>query len=107
VARGASAPLAEPVLRDVRAGVLLRVRVTPRASVNAVEARRNGALVIRVTAAPADGQANPAVCRTVARTLGIGRSYVTVERGERARTKLLLIAGMSAAQVTERIIEQA
>lgn len=93
------------MLRDVRAGVRLRVRVTPRASVNAVEPPRNGALVVRVTAAPADGQANAAACRTVARALGVGRSYVTVERGERAREKVLHIAGMSAEQGAARLIE--
>jgi hypothetical protein len=65
------------------------VRVTPRASTNAVGGERDGALIVRVTAAPAEGAANDAVIRVVARALGIAPSALRIERGGTSRTKML------------------
>lgn len=67
------------------------VRVTPRASANAVGGERDGALVVRVTAPPVEWKANEAVVALLADALGISRSTVRVERGARARTKLVSI----------------
>ena len=67
------------------------VRVTPRASANAVGGERDGALVVRVTAPPVEGRANDAVVALLADALGIARGRVRVERGAAARTKLVTI----------------
>jgi uncharacterized protein (TIGR00251 family) len=75
---------------------LLAVRVQPRAKRDEVVGERNGAIVIRVAAPPVDGKANAALCRFVARQAGVGRSAVTVVRGESARDKLLRVDGLSA-----------
>ena len=75
------------------------VRVTPRASANAVGGERDGALVVRVTAAPADGAANDAVVRLVAKALGIAPSGVLIERGGTSRTKVLSVPVAAEAAV--------
>ena len=67
------------------------VRVTPRASANAVGGERDGALVVRVTAAPAEGAANVAVVKALARALGIAASTVRIERGATGRTKVVSV----------------
>jgi uncharacterized protein YggU (UPF0235/DUF167 family) len=67
------------------------VRVTPRASANSVGGERDGALIVRVTAAPAEGAANDAVVRLVARALGIAPSALRIERGATSRTKVLSV----------------
>jgi uncharacterized protein (TIGR00251 family) len=69
----------------------LRVRLQPRAHRDEIVGMRDGALVVRVTAAPVDGKANEALCRLVAEHLGVARSRVTVVRGHRARQKVLRI----------------
>ena len=69
--------------------VRFRVRVTPRASATAVGGERDGALLVRVTASPADGRANEAVTRLVARAVGVAPSEVSLEAGHTARTKTL------------------
>jgi hypothetical protein len=51
-------------------------------------------LSVRVTAPPEDGKANAAVCKLVAKTLGVPKSAVRVVRGESARHKMLEIDGM-------------
>ena len=60
-----------------------------RAARTAVGGRRDGALVVRVTAAPVEGAANEAVARAVARALGVPASAVAIERGQRGRRKVL------------------
>jgi hypothetical protein len=67
------------------------IRVTPRASANSVGGERDGALIVRVTAAPAEGAANDAVVRLVARALGIAPSALRIERGGTSRTKVLSV----------------
>lgn len=85
-------------------GVLVRVRVQPRASRDEILGRRaDDVLGVRVTAAPVDGQANAAVTGLVAKALGVPRSAVTVVRGERGREKLLRVAGLSAVEVRARL----
>jgi len=67
----------------------LPVRVTPRASRDALAGfDADGVLLVRVTAPPADGAANAAVTRLLARALGLpGRDIVLVS-GATSRLKL-------------------
>jgi uncharacterized protein len=64
-----------------------RVRVTPRASANAVGGERDGALLVRVTPPPVRGKANHAVVELLAEALDVPPSEVHVERGAAARIK--------------------
>jgi uncharacterized protein len=80
-------------------GAELRVRVQPRASANEVGEVRDGALQVRVTAPPADGRANEAVRKLVARRLRVGISRVEIVRGAGARDKVLRVAGVSEEQL--------
>jgi uncharacterized protein (TIGR00251 family) len=63
------------------------IRVTPRASTNAVAGERDGVLLVRVTAPPVDGKANDAVVALLAKTLGMPRGGVQVVGGASSRTK--------------------
>jgi hypothetical protein len=67
---------------------ILHVRVTPRASRDAVEGfDLEGTLRIRVTAPPADGEANAAVTRLLAHALRVPSRDVVLVSGASARTK--------------------
>jgi len=78
--------------------VIFRVRVTPRASANAVGGERDGALLVRVTAPPVEGRANDAVVELLAEALDVPRGAVHVEHGTAARTKLVSVPrGVEAA----------
>ncbi len=57
---------------------------------------RDGVLLARVSAPPVQGRANRALCRLVARRVGVAPSRVTVVRGESSREKLLRIEGVDA-----------
>jgi hypothetical protein len=91
-------------MTTARDGVLLRVRVTPRASRDEIAGwREPDVLAVRVTAPPLEGEANRAVEELLARALGVARSAVTVVRGERGRHKHVRIAGSSREQIATRL----
>jgi uncharacterized protein len=72
----------------------LTVRATPKADRNEIAGRRaDGALLVRVTAAPEDGRANAAVCALVAKALRVPKGAVRVVRGETSRDKVLEVDG--------------
>lgn len=82
---------------------MLSVRVQPRASSDVIVGWQAGALRVRVTAPPVEGEANRAVARLLARALRVAPSAVTVVRGARGRDKLVRIAGLSEADVRARL----
>jgi uncharacterized protein (TIGR00251 family) len=90
-------------LSEREGSALVRVRVQPRASHDEIVGERDGALVVRVTAPPAEGRANDAVCRLVARAAGIAPSRARLVRGASARNKLLRLDGVPAAEAARRL----
>jgi uncharacterized protein (TIGR00251 family) len=76
------------------ADTLLKVRVQPGSSRNELAGRRDGTLVIRVTAQPVDGKANEAACKLLAEHCGIPPSRVEIVRGESRREKVVRLVGL-------------
>lgn len=81
----------------------MRLRVQPRASRDEIVGWQEGALRLRVTAPPVEGEANRAVAALLARVLGVAPSRIRVMRGERARDKLVRITGLTGADVRARL----
>jgi uncharacterized protein (TIGR00251 family) len=80
------------------------VRLTPRGGRDAITGLRDdGVVVARVSAPPVDGQANEALCRLLAKALGVPRSAVAVVRGQTARDKVVRVAGLEARDAHERL----
>lgn len=65
----------------------LVVRVTPRAARDALAGYSGGVLHVRVTAPPAEGAANAAVVRLLARTLRLPSRDIVLASGANARLK--------------------
>jgi hypothetical protein len=75
---------------------LVALHVTPRSAKPGIGGWREGAdgrreLEVRVAEAPADGAANEAVVKLVARALGIGRAEVKIVSGAASRHKRVAI----------------
>lgn len=79
------------------------VRVQPGASRSELVRWDGGTLQLRLAARPVEGRANAAVVDLVAGLLGVPKSRVSIERGHRARVKVLLAEGLSDAEVGERL----
>ena len=79
--------------------VIVRVRVTPKSSLEAVEGvgltAEGAAFLARVRSAPADGEANAALEKLVARWLDVPKSTVRLTHGAKSRVKSLTIRGDS------------
>ena len=86
-------PSEGPCVRQLGNEVVLSIRVQPRARKNEVLNVRNGRLLVRTTAAPADGKANKAVIGLLAAFLDIAPSRIHLVRGKTARNKDLRISG--------------
>lgn len=87
---------------------LVAVRVSPgarRARVGGSWTDQHGTarLVVRVTAAPEDGQANKAVCAAVAAALCLPKSSIAITAGEKSRLKTLSIKTADAAALSARL----
>ncbi|HJU77077.1 MAG TPA: DUF167 domain-containing protein [Sphingomicrobium sp.] len=75
---------------------ILSIRVTPRSASPGIGGWRQGPdgreeLEVRVAEAPADGAANAAVVKLLAKALGISRSEVSIASGHASRHKRLAV----------------
>ena len=81
----------------------LNVKVHPRAKRNAVEVSDDGAVTIRVTAAPEKGKANIAAVKLLASRLDLPRASVSIIRGHTSRNKVVRVNGIEDAELKERL----
>lgn len=86
-------------ITESKGSVAFAVRVTPRASRDAIEGDYQGALKVRLTAPPVDDRANEALRRLLANHLKVPISAVRILAGEKSRTKRISIAGTTSAQI--------
>jgi uncharacterized protein (TIGR00251 family) len=80
-------------------GVLLAVKVQPRASRDEIGEPLGNELRIKVTAPPVDSAANEAVVKLLAKTLGVGRGSVELVRGQTSRHKVFKLHGLKVDEV--------
>jgi len=80
-------------------GLILNVRVIPRAARSQIAGRRDDALLIRLNAPPVDGAANAALIELFAQALGIPRRNIEIVSGHRSRTKRVRITGVTSADL--------
>lgn len=83
----------------------LKVRVTPRASRNEIEGWDGETLRIRVTAPPAEGQANEACRELLAKALGVPKSRIALVQGAHHREKVFRVEG-GDPQVLQQFVGQ-
>ena len=84
-------PGSPPAVRlPVRDAVRFAVRLTPRGGADRVDGvGEDGALRVRVAAPPVEGAANEALCRLLARELGVAPGAVRIVAGASGRRKLV------------------
>lgn len=71
----------------------LNVRVSAKASRNAVTGVKNDSLAISVTSVPENGKANKAVVKVLSERLACAKSKIQLVQGETCRNKLFVIDG--------------
>ncbi len=84
-------------------GVLLSVKLQPRASRSEIGEPLGNELRIKVTAPPVDAAANEALVKLLAVRLDCPRSQVVLLRGQTSRHKTLKIYGLGADDILKRL----
>lgn len=82
---------------------VLPVLVSPRASRSEITGWQAERLKLRLKAPPVDGEANAELLRTLSKQLGVPRSALTLQQGEASRRKNVRVAGLSQAELLERL----
>jgi hypothetical protein len=93
----------EPRVTPVPGGILVDVRLRPRASRAGVGGVREGALELRVSAPPVEGETNAAARELLAEVLGVSRARVSLHGGEKSRRKVFHVEGIDVAAARARI----
>ncbi|HEU6448074.1 MAG TPA: DUF167 domain-containing protein [Verrucomicrobiae bacterium] len=86
-------------LREQPDGILLSVKVQPRASKNEIGEALGEGLKIKVTAPPVDAAANEALIEFLAEKLNCGRNRIKIIRGHKSRHKVLKLHGFKAEEI--------
>ena len=90
-------------LQESESGVTFAVKVHPRAKKNAITGELGDALKVSLTTPPIEGRANEACIEFFAKLLKVPRSSVTIASGQTSRNKVIRVAGISAAELRNRI----
>jgi uncharacterized protein len=90
-------------LRTDADGILLSVKLQPRASANEIGDPLGKELRIKVTAPPVDAAANEALIRLLAQQLHCPRNRVDLVRGHTSRHKTVKLYGLAAEDVAKRL----
>ena len=91
------------MIADGPDGAVLALRVIPRAGRTALAGTRDGALLVRLAAAPIDGAANDALIAFLADLLDLPKHRLSLVSGSHSRSKRVKVIGMSAEAVRTRL----
>lgn len=84
-------------------GVVIDVRVIPRASRSEVAGTRDGALLIRINAPPVDGAANTELIELLADILEVPRRNITITGGATSKRKRVTVVGITVDRASSRL----
>lgn len=76
-------------------------RVFPNAPLDSIEGIKNDQLAVRLSSTPVEGKANKALIRFMAKQLRIAQSKISIIQGEKARTKVLCLDGVTPENVVQ------
>jgi uncharacterized protein (TIGR00251 family) len=92
------------VIAPTAGGILIDVRVIPRAGKSGLAGTRDGAMLVRLHAPPVEGAANAELIAVIAKTLGVPKRSVTIVSGERSRQKRVKVDGIEADVAEARLL---
>jgi uncharacterized protein (TIGR00251 family) len=91
------------VLQADNSDVLIRLKVVPGSSRDAIAGVLGDRLKIKVAAAPEASKANAAVCELLARALNVKRRDVAIEVGATSPEKTARVRGLAIAVAAARL----
>ena len=98
-----NAPALPSFLRVKHDGLLLAIKLQPRASANEIGEPLADELRIKVTAPPVDAAANQALVEFLADKLDCSRGKVELLRGQTSRHKTIMLHGFKPEEILQRL----
>lgn len=88
----------------------LPIRLQPGAAADridgwATDAEGRPVLKVRVRARPIEGEANDALIRMLAKSLGVPKSSISVGRGGQSRSKMIVVQGLDDEELRSRVVD--
>ena len=84
-------------------GVVVSVRVIPRAARSGLAGTRGGAVLVRLQSPPVEGAANAELIEVMAKALQVPKRAVSIVAGDHSRQKRVRIVGIDAATAASRL----
>ncbi len=94
-------------VQERNGGIIIQVRVQPRASRDEIAGELGGALKLRLRAPAVEDRANEALVEFLAQVLKTPKSAVRILSGERSRTKRIEIRGVTGQQIMSLLRQEA
>ena len=91
------------MLSTTPTGIVINVRVIPRAAKSEIAGVRDDAILVRLNAPPVEGAANAALIEVIAKALDVPKRAVTIVSGDRSRQKRVRVDGVTAAHAASRL----
>ena len=82
----------------------LAVMVQPNARRNEIKGFREGILYLKIAAPPTEGKANRELVTYLSEILGVAKSLISVEKGQKVKKKLVSISGLDLERVTDILV---
>ena len=84
-------------------GIVIDVRVIPRAGRSGVAGVRDNAVLVRLNAPPVAGAANAELIEVLADALDVPKRAIAIVSGDRSRQKRVRIDGVTLAHAASRL----
>jgi uncharacterized protein (TIGR00251 family) len=91
------------IIQSTPDGIVINVRVIPRAGRSRLDGTRGDAVLVRLNAAPVDGKANDELIALLAAALSVPPRAISILAGEHSRQKRLRISGIDAPTAQARL----
>lgn len=92
------------MLNQTDKGILLKVKVIPKASRMEAVGWEGDEFRIRLAAVPDKGKANEALIQFLSKILDIPKSQITLTKGDKSRHKQVLFSGLSLNDLKTRFL---
>lgn len=79
------------------------ITVTPKSSRSEVKVDDGGTIKVYLNSPPVDGKANSECITLISKKLKIAKSNITIEKGDHGRKKRIMVNGLSADEVMNRL----
>jgi len=80
-------------------GFIVKIRVIPNSFRSQIEGVKDDVLRVRLCSPPLKGKANKELIEILARHLGIAKGNIRILKGEKSRSKLIIVEKVSEKEI--------